>query len=599
MKKKKKKSIGIVFGFIVVAAAITGSNIYNYYFSTDNQSQAETETFLQVIDNKNISTDESGVSHIRDVDALYEDDGMDVVTMYLTVRQGNEIEGTNHTWEEVNSHSAYYYDELGIPRYKVEALLQVGTEEGIPAGNLGYGRTAPNATVQIRGQTSSRNAQKNYKIKLKENQGNWNGQTTIALNKHQTDGLRFRNKLGFDILKNVDQLMSLRTQFVHLYVNDLTDGSDDGFEDYGLYTQVEQLNKTALRAHGLDRYGQLYKVNFFEFFRYEDAIKLETDPGYDVSKFQQYLEIKGDSDHTKLIDMLDDLNDYSISIDDVLDKHFDRENLAYWLAFNLLTGNVDTQSRNCYIYSPKNENVWYFISWDLDGAFRTKENEILTRSDYGSWEKGVSNYWGNVLFNRCLKSDSFREELDRAILDLKENVITPDRISSMITDYRAVVEQYLWNAPDITYEQLTPKQYDEVALELPNQIEENYEHYLASLEKPLPFYVGEPVIEDGKLLMNWDTAYDFQQDDITYKAVLSQNSDGSDAVATYEGVWTKFSCDVPDPGEYFLSVRAYDENGNSQECFDYYEEAEVGKTYGVLCFYINEDGTIDRYMVVE
>ena len=282
MKKKKRKSIGIVFGFIVVAAAITGSNIYNYYFDTDNQSQAETETFLQVIDNKNISTDESGVSHIRDVDALYEDDGMDVVTMYLTVRQGNEIEGTNHTWEEVNSHSAYYYDELGIPRYKVEALLQVGTEEGIPAGNLGYGRTAPNATVQIRGQTSSRNVQKNYKIKLKENQGNWNGQTTIALNKHQTDGLRFRNKLGFDILKNVDQLMSLRTQFVHLYVNDLTDGSDDGFEDYGLYTQVEQLNKTALRAHGLDRYGQLYKVNFFEFFRYEDAIKLETDPGYDA-----------------------------------------------------------------------------------------------------------------------------------------------------------------------------------------------------------------------------------------------------------------------------------------------------------------------------
>ncbi|SFP52562.1 spore coat protein H [Butyrivibrio proteoclasticus] len=599
MRKKKRKAIGIIFAFVVIAAAIAGSNLYNYYFNEDNQTQVETNTLLQAIDNININTSRNDNSHIRDVDALYEDDGTNVVTMYLTVRQGNAGEGTNHTWEEVNSHSAYYYDELGIPRYKVEALLQVGTEEGIPAGNLGYGRTAPNATVQIRGQTSSRNYQKNYKIKLKENQGNWNGQTTISLNKHQTDGLRFRNKLGFDILKNVDQLMSLRTQFVHLYVNDLTDGSDDGFEDYGLYTQVEQLNKTALRAHGLDRYGQLYKVNFFEFFRYEDVIKLETDPEYDVSKFEQYLEIKGDSDHTKLIDMLNDLNDYSISIDEVLDEHFDRENLAYWLAFNLLTGNVDTQSRNCYLYSPKNEKVWYFISWDLDGTFRTKENELLTRSDYGSWEKGVSNYWGNVLFNRCLKSDSFRKELDDAILDLKENVITPNRISELITDYRAVVEQYLWDAPDITYEQLTPEQYDEVALELPSQIEENYESYLASLEKPLPFYVGEPAIEDGKLLMNWDTAYDFQHDDVTYRAVLSRNSNGDDVVASYEGVWTKFSCDVPEPGEYFLSVNAIDENGNSQECFDYYEDAELGKTYGVLCFYINEDGTIDRYTVVE
>ena len=597
--KKKKIGIGIFLALIVVLAAIAGSNLYNYYFDEDNQARAETNTLIQAIDNKNNAevTDES--SHIRDVSALYEDDGMDVVTMYLTVRKGNSSEGTDHTWEEVNSHSAYYYDELGIPRYKVEALLQVGNEEGIPAGNLGYGRTAPNATVQIRGQTSSRNSQKNYKIELKENQGNWNGQTTIALNKHQTDGMRFRNKLGFDILKNIDQLMSLRTQFVHLYVNDLTDGYDDGFEDYGLYTQVEQLNKKALRAHGLDRYGQLYKVNFFEFYRYEDVIKLETDPEYDADEFQQYLEIKGDSDHSKLIDMLEDVNDYSLPIEDVLDKHFDRENLTYWLAFNILTGNVDTQSRNCYLYSPQNENLWYFISWDIDGAFRTYENEILNISDYGSWESGVSNYWGNVLFKRCLKSESFRNELNDAIVDLKENTLSTENLAGMVSDYRSVVEKYLWNTPDITYERLTPEEYDEVALNLPKQIEENYQKYLDSLEKPLPFFIGTPTIEDGKLVMRWDASYDFQNEDIIYKATLSKNDDGRDTVASYEGIWTEFSTDVPEPGEYFLGVEAVDESGNSQDCFDDYSDDVSGILYGVLCFYINEDGTIDEYTVVE
>ena len=60
-------------------------------------------------------------------------------------------------------------------------------------------------------------------------------------------------------------MTGLRTQFVHLYVRDLTTGSGAAFEDYGLYTQVEQLNKTALKTHGLDRNGQLYKVNSFEF----------------------------------------------------------------------------------------------------------------------------------------------------------------------------------------------------------------------------------------------------------------------------------------------------------------------------------------------
>ena len=37
---------------------------------------------------------------------------------------------------------------------------------------------------------------------------------------------------------------------------------------------------------------------------------------------KKMLEIKGDSDHTKLIDMLTDLNDYSIGIEDVLKRTF-------------------------------------------------------------------------------------------------------------------------------------------------------------------------------------------------------------------------------------------------------------------------------------
>ena len=83
------------------------------------------------------------------------------------------------------------------------------------------------------------------------------------------EGLRFRNKMAYDLIEGIPQMTGLRTQFVHLYVRDLTTGSGAAFEDYGLYTQVEQLNKTALKTHGLDRNGQLYKVNSFEFQRYE------------------------------------------------------------------------------------------------------------------------------------------------------------------------------------------------------------------------------------------------------------------------------------------------------------------------------------------
>ena len=99
----------------------------------------------------------------------------------------------------------------------------------------------------------------------------------------------------------------------------------------------------------------------------------------------------------------------------ILCKYFDTENLAYWMAFQLLTGNTDTQSRNMYLYSPTNSDTFYVLDWDNDGMLMRKENQIRNISTGSSWEQGVSNYWGNVLFKRCLQTKSFRDELDKAV----------------------------------------------------------------------------------------------------------------------------------------------------------------------------------------
>ena len=141
-----------------------------------------------------------------------------------------------------------------------------------------------------------------------------------------------------------------------------------------------------MEAHGLQKNGQLYKVNYFEFYRYEDTIMTEDTPGFDLSKFEERLEIKGDHDHTKLIQMLDDLNNYSIPVSDVLKQHFDEENLLYWMAFQILVGNSDTQSRNCYLYSPTNSPIWYILPWDNDGSFFNTEWAL--KKKYKSWKLG-------------------------------------------------------------------------------------------------------------------------------------------------------------------------------------------------------------------
>lgn len=535
---------------------------------------------------------QTGVVHLRDNPELYtvyDDSG--VVTMYLTVSRGNDSENTNHSWAQINHYSVYDYEAMGVPRYQVNAILQVGDENGPLPGELGYGVEAPNATVQIRGQTSSKYDQKNYKIKLKKNKGTWRGQRTIALNKHMGEGLRFRNKMAYDLIRDIDQMMGLRTQFVHLYVKDLTESTSGVFEDYGLYTQVEQLNKTALKAHGLDASGQLYKVNFFEFYRYEDSIKLTTDPAFDQSMFDYYLEVKGNNDHTKLIEMLDKLNDESQPMEELLQTCFDPENIAYWMAFQLLTGNADTQNRNMYLYSPLNSSTWYLLDWDNDGMLRRKEREYLRFTDSESWEWGISNYWGNVLFRRCLQTASFREQLDTAVRELHD-FMNPDRIEEMVAHYRTITEQYVWQMPDVMYLPITKPQYNTIAAALPEEIEENYQQYPEGYHSPMPFHIGTPTVDNGILQLGWDASYDFNAEAVSYTVELARDYLFRQVLYREENVVLPLAqTTAPGAGQYFVRVRATNASGYTQDAFDYYV-IDTGKVYGVKCFYIQPDGSV-------
>lgn len=537
--------------------------------------------------------------HIRDKNLLYENqNNTEIVTMYLTVSYGNAAENTNHTWEEINTYSAYDYEDMGVERYQIAGLLQIGDENGEIGSEYGSGQLAPNCTVQIRGQSSSSNVQKNYKISIKDNKGDWRGQQTIALNKHQGDGLRFRNKLGFDLLSGIDELISLRTTFVRLYVKDTTAGPDAKFEDYGIYTQVEQLNKTALERHGLDKRGHLYKVNLCEFYRYEDVIVLKNDPAYDVAAFEEILEIKGDDDHSKLIRLLERINDYSIPIETILEENFDIENFAYWMAFQILVGNVDTQNRNFYLYSPLNSERFYILSWDLDAMFKRSEYALIGRSDYSEWENGVSNYWGNILFRRCLKSDVFREALDAAVESIYTKLLD-GRLETYVQTYSQLLKPLLYVGKDALYMPLTEAKYDTVVSALVDELKSNYENYKLSYDKPMPFFIGTPTLVDGKLSLVWDVSYSFDVESITYTFELARDYSFADPIVKETGLeLPRVTLDALPAGQYFIRIFACDEGGDTQTAFDYYV-TENGKVYGTKCFYVDEQGQIVEDVYVE
>lgn len=420
----------------------------------------------------------------------------------------------------------------------------------------------PNATIEIRGQSSRRNPQKSYKIKLHDDTELWNGLKTINLNKHFSDELRIKNKLSFDYFEIIPDFVSLRTRFVKLYIKDLSlEAPDEDFKSFGLYTFIEQPNRRFLKRHGLDRNGNLYKAEFFEFFRYQDNIKVEDDITFDRDSFEVILEVIGNNKHDKLIEMLDGVNDYNRDINEVVDKYFDRDNLLTWLGVNILFDNYDTSSRNFLIYSPVNSDKWFFIPWDYDGTWSEED-------DRGKWQKGIAKYKGMVLFNRFFKDIKNIEALNNKIEDLVE-IINEQNTKKFLDSYYDVVKRNVFTMPDAEYVELTPEEYDQEYYSLVELTEKNRQYHYESLENPMPFFLGEPAYEDGKYNFSWQPSYDIQGDDLTYHFTLSTDHEFKNIIAEDRALReTSFSLEDLKAGEYFWRVIVYDSKGNWQEAFD-------------------------------
>mgnify|MGYP000191118551 CR=1 FL=1 len=154
---------------------------------------------------------------------------------------------------------------------------------------------------------------------------------------------------------------------------------------------------------------------------------------------------------------------------------------------------------------------------------RRREREIINFSDSESWERGVSNYWGNVLFRRCLQTQSYRDMLDTAMKELYA-YMNEERIQSMMEHYRSVTEKYVWQMPDRMNVPITHDEYEEVLKSIWPEIDENYNYYWESYRKPMPFYIGEPQVVNGSLLLTWDPSYNFEIENIYYTVELAKKA---------------------------------------------------------------------------
>ena len=575
--------------FLMLCALLTGCMQVNPVM---NAAQPSPTSAPEV---KKIAVPDINKAGLKDDPTLYSAyDPTDPVCFYITVRKGSKADGTDHTFEEVNSF-VNLQGMTGVKKIMASALFQVGDERGPLPGEVGYGATEANATINARGRTSTDYPQRSYRINLLDKAGLWRGQRAIVLNKHPGDATRLRNTLFFELLQDVPGMVSLRTQFVHVYVKDETsEAAPDEFVDFGLFTQVELPNDRYLRNHGLSRGGDLYKANMCELFRYPDKLRSTDDPAFDESVFEEILEPKSNSDHKKLLEMLDAVNDYTIPIEDTIDRYFDLNNLTSYLAFNMLMANPDSNAQNYFLYSPVNSNTWYYLCWDGDGSMSYYEDDLLGNAwAEAAWERGISDYWGVVLFNRMLKVDRFREALTNKVEALHK-IITPQRITSMIRRYRSVVDPFTHRMPDQIHMHIQADQLELVYQNTPYDTDRSYQYYLESIKKPMPFYLSNATTRGEDLILEWDASYDFGSEFILYDVQVATDWTFDPSTVVWESrgqLSSAASLKVLPAGMYYWRVVATNEGGYTQQAFDQVMTSS-GAHAGMRAFTVHEDGTV-------
>jgi spore coat protein H len=382
--------------------------------------------------------------------------------------------------------TAYPTELVGVPDVSVVAVnvtdvntfYQVNQDADVPGtttqaevvANLTMpGDLAPrSAKIRLRGSSSRLAEQKSYRIKLASVAPAWQGETTLQFNKHPYDLTRMRNKLAFDLFRDIPHIASLRTQFYRLKVTYTIESTDPqtalsvglhSDEDFGLLTHVEKMGKEYLIARGLPSssttIGNIYKAENFDFRLSTNLNNYATNQSAaNKVEFEKVLSLEADNlDHTPLIAMINEVNNDAIPFDRTFDKYFDKANYLTWLATSILFGNRDTINQNFGLYQPKAGTKFYFVPWDYDGAFGFEDQptQLAAGPLYADWQKTVANWWQVPLHRRFLQDAKHLAELKLAVNEIYDNYLTRAKINAKLDAYKPLVMPLVIVMPDSQY----------------------------------------------------------------------------------------------------------------------------------------------------
>jgi len=382
---------------------------------------------------------------------------------------------------------------------------------------------AINAGFRQRGASSRAAPQKSFRVRPTGDASLWRNEQRLQLNKHPYDQSRILNKLSFDLMATIPHLPSLRTQFVNLWIDD-----GDGPVDNGLYTHVEAVKKEYLINRGRDKDDNIYKANFF-LFSPSDLAEMAVDANgepLDEARFNSRLEIERGDDHRKVVEMLTAFTDPNQSIESVIDRYFNRNNILTWLTVNLLLGQQDATSQNYFLYNPLGTEKFYFLPWDYDGSFRVEPqlSEETDERDRIYW--GYSRYNDNLFVTEYLQIPGIHDQLMAAAGEIRRDYLTDAAIRSLTNSYTPLVRPIIGSEPDISEiggirRPENMGVWDARVASLPGVVSSNFAVIQRSPNMPLPHFLKAPEINNNGIVLWWNPAFEVTGSSITYDVQVS------------------------------------------------------------------------------
>lgn len=554
--KRLKMSEGLGLGLVTAAAAVLFAVLY--MGSRIPIEEAGKPGKTSSLEGWDIAGSAANGVGLHEDKGIYEQDS-DIYDVYISVFPTKNDEGEMIDLSAFALHSARDHSYNPVLNCNVQILSE--GQKPDPLLDLDH----KNATIRVRGNSSRGASYKSYKVKLEEEAGTFLGQKNLNINKHAGDVSKISTKLQTDLLAHMDDIASYRTYYMRLWIRDASlPEEEQEFVYYGLYTEIEQPNKTYLETRGLSSNAVMYKASDFS-FALNDALRNVDDPAYSEEEFETVLSIREGSNHEKLLAMLADVNDTTRDFGEIFETYFDEDNYLTWLAFNLLMGNEDIINHNYIIYSPENALSWYFIPWDFDGALRFGEY----RSSFSQPDslRGIQTLNTGILHRRYFRLEGSIQKLDDKMQELLDTVITQERVDGLVDSYKPVLEKTMPLYPDIDLLDMSPAELIPYIDGMYDGILDNYEAFRRALEYPAPMFVSMPEVRsDGTIRFAWDASYSYQGRPVTYNVRVYEDPRMQDLVFEQTGIeQTEYISGQSLPeGTYYLKVTAVDSQGNEQ-----------------------------------